>query len=635
MSDFDELFGDVTNGGGAPELTLVAMFKLVDPERALIEVDRLELFREFFRALTGIELSSGSTTFSLAWADTTQRQTIYAQDIFMDTAHRYEPARAAFSQLTVSLRGKVKVHLLTTGAYEAVAFKPDGTRIFRIANDDRIYSHLLTTPWDLSTIVTGTSISAVQAVWVDAIDLKFSADGLWVYVFKINSTVFYYAPLSVAWDVTTIGTWLSRDPGTGTNIGAGDFSSDGLNFYYLSGAGNIYKSEMSSAWNPGTMAQASTANLQWSDTTTRAVLNWWQLYFTNSGSKLWFTNFTGSIHAVGCVDLATPFSPASAIVSTFHYRTSQEIVGTAQQYMSVHIAEDGKKLFFVTASNNVRSIELEIAGDLYSVEAYPQAGIIQSVSSSIRTPSGLAQWSDLDVSECGHYMVLQYSNATNSTCVSMYTPTPWSFSSLEFLGTFSPGADCVNPSFSPDGRFFTLTVSDGSYRQWPLGQPFNVGTVVTNAQRSLNPSTGNRFNKTRLRYIKGMSKIMYFDTTEDLIYTADTELDGRLPGSSLFTSSKQQFSTTFDVLNFYMSPDGKRVIGFRNGAAPYEWSLSTPYDITTAKLEDYLSNVFTLSMHPSFMNLRNMRDFYYFNGWNAASNPSVTFKINAKPRIIL
>ena len=639
MSDFNELFGDTVGGSGAPELTLVAMFRLVDAKRALMEVDRLELFREFFRALTGVELTAESTTFELAWADTTQRREIYAQDIFMDTAHLYEPCRVLFSQMTASLRGRVKQHILSSGSYEAVAFKPDGLRIFRIASDDRIYSHVLTTAWDLSTIATGTSISPVQAVWTDAIDLKLSPDGLWVYVSKINSSIFWYAPLSVAWDITTVGTFVSRDPGVGTNISAGDFSLDGLNYYYLSGTGGIYKSELSTAWDPATMSQASTANIAWTGGT-QLTLNYHQLQFSNNGSRLWWTYYVSSVMYIACIDLATPYLPSSAIVSTFNYRAVEQFMGQAQQYMPVHIVNDGKKIFTIAGNNYVRSVELPVAGNLFSVDPYPQAGTAQVVSSSIRTPSGLAAWTDVEVSECGQYVLLLNSDASNSTCVSLYTPTPWSFSSLEFLGSFNPGAYYTNPSFSPDGRFFALIQENGSYRQWSIGQPFNVGTVLTQTARVGTFSTGSRYDKVRIRHFKGMSKMFFADFTENLIITMDTELNGAMPNSTLFTSSKQQFSIAGIIPsgwhNHYFSPDGKRIICFRNnGYSGYEFSLTTPYNITTAKTESFLQNVSTLSIQPSLMNLRNMRDFYHINATNAASNASCLVKINAKPSLIL
>lgn len=145
---------------------------------------------------------------------------------------------------------------LYVGAHSAyplteIAFKPDGTKLYFITDENKIYQYALSTPWDVST---GTlEASGTASAYLYNLSMTFKPDGTRVFIVGTNNVLYQYN-LSTPWDISTIG-YSGNSINLFAVIGRGgyyidvDFKPDGTKMYVLGKTLNeVYQCSLS-AWN--------------------------------------------------------------------------------------------------------------------------------------------------------------------------------------------------------------------------------------------------------------------------------------------------------------------------------------------------------------------------------------------------
>jgi sugar lactone lactonase YvrE len=129
----------------------------------------------------------------------------------------------------------------------AFYFKPDGTSVYIAGTSSVIRQHTLTTPWDITTLVTSSVVSSfsVASIFIPVSGLSFSSDGKKMYVVtsETGSRILYEFLLSTAWDVSTATKYVSHNIGNANNtmtstsiISALYIRPDGNNVYFINSA---------------------------------------------------------------------------------------------------------------------------------------------------------------------------------------------------------------------------------------------------------------------------------------------------------------------------------------------------------------------------------------------------------------
>ena len=168
---------------------------------------------------------------------------------------------------------------------EAIAFKPDGTKMFIAGRTgDDVNEYTLSTAFDVTTASFVDSYS-VATNEVNVTGLFFSTDGTKFYVVGTSNDTVYQYNLTTAWDVSTAGyfTFFSVNSQSTSPQGI-SFKSDGTKMYVMDVTNNtIWQYSLSTAWgvntasydsksfNVGTQA-ATGSDLAFNDTGTRLIV---------------------------------------------------------------------------------------------------------------------------------------------------------------------------------------------------------------------------------------------------------------------------------------------------------------------------------------------------------------------------
>ena len=136
----------------------------------------------------------------------------------------------------------------------AIFFKSDGTVLYIGNAAGNIFAYGLSTPWDVSTGYRPADSSVTTDATSFANALAFKPDGTRVYQSNRDGNLYQW-DMSTAWDITTIGsgtTFAIPRPTTGQGL---FFSPDGTQFWVTNqetAGTNLYQYTMSTAWDIST-----------------------------------------------------------------------------------------------------------------------------------------------------------------------------------------------------------------------------------------------------------------------------------------------------------------------------------------------------------------------------------------------
>lgn len=202
-------------------------------------------------------------------------------------------------------------------------FKPDGTRFYSAnLTDDEVGEYILSTAWDVSTMSPQTPIAnyviSLSANVTSLDDVEFSSDGTKMIVTDIGA-----APrlktfdLSTAWDVTTATYNSSKTYNTTFSIAGIRFSPDGLTLYIVGSSTNkIHIATLTTAYDISTITSVTDSASSFDSTSENAQPE--AIDFNSNGTKMYILGTTSNDNIYQYTSGATNYSQTIDL-STGHY----------------------------------------------------------------------------------------------------------------------------------------------------------------------------------------------------------------------------------------------------------------------------------------------------------------------------
>lgn len=133
-------------------------------------------------------------------------------------------------------------------------FDSEGTRMFVLKSDNKIYSHVLKSPWNLSTASYENEKFDLNSQDTMARGMFFSSNGKKMYVVGADTLRIYSYTLSIPWKISTaiydnVNLYIGDQENLPTDL---CFSFDGTKMYVVSNNDNLYCYELSIPWDIST-----------------------------------------------------------------------------------------------------------------------------------------------------------------------------------------------------------------------------------------------------------------------------------------------------------------------------------------------------------------------------------------------
>lgn len=186
---------------------------------------------------------------------------------------------------------------IPTGTINAngIAFKPDGTVVYTMSNDDTVRQQTLSTPWDISTHGSVTaSFTTNQTNNHAPLDLTFKPDGTRIWICNQGNGNIAVYDLTTAWDISTAsystffdfeGSIVYRRGTTGI-----EFKPDGTECFVMDSATDtVRRFALNTAWDiTSGFSSTSPTSINLRLSTTANETRPMGLHFSNDGKKIYF-----------------------------------------------------------------------------------------------------------------------------------------------------------------------------------------------------------------------------------------------------------------------------------------------------------------------------------------------------------
>lgn len=203
-------------------------------------------------------------------------------------------------------------------------FKPDGTRFYSAnLTDDEVGEYILSTAWDVSTMSPQTPIAnyviSLSTNVASLDDVEFSSDGTVMVVTEIGASPRLKTfDLSTAWDVTTATYNSSKTYNTTFSIAGIRFSPDGLTLYIVGDSTTkVHIATLTTAYDISTISSV-TANDSTSFDPTSQNANPVAVDFNSDGTKMYILGNSGNDNIYQYTSGTTNYSQTIDL-STGHY----------------------------------------------------------------------------------------------------------------------------------------------------------------------------------------------------------------------------------------------------------------------------------------------------------------------------
>ena len=477
-----------------------------------------------------------------------------------------------------------------------MAFSNDGAKMFVVGDfENAIYEYTLTTPFDVST---ATSIDSFDVSGQDGFptSMAFSNDGLKMFVVGSDADAIYEYTLPTPFNFTSAAhTYSFSVLGQESSPRGMAFSNDGAKMFVIGDIGNdINKYTLRT---PFDLSTATSTNVAFSVLHQESSPT--GMAFSNDGTKMFVVGSSGaainrytlsSTHPIRITESAPPTFVSSGLDLTTGALTitfSETIDATNVDAAKIHIRESGNytgggitlaagypgtKTDASTISFTLTEQHRDTVAELDAPELTIDPGAVQDifgnlivgtfdVSTATHVHSFLV--SDQDAAPTG----MAFSN--NGTKMFVvgdfeddiyeYTLTaPFNVANATFVDSFDVSEQDENPTgmaFSNDGlKMFVVGYQKNNINEYTLDTPFNVSTVTTPVHS---------FNVTR---------------------------QGTNPQGMAFSN---------DGLKMFVVDDGSQ----KNDISVY--SLTAPFNVTTASFADVVFHILTEETAPRGMAFSN------------------------------
>ena len=446
----------------------------------------------------------------------------------------------------------------------------DGKKMFIVgSNSDSIIEYALTTPFSISSAYwTGVTFD-VSAQTATPVTIKFNSDGMKVYIYG-NSKLHEYS-MTTAYNLSTASFTSSIDvPAYGNVIlshtGSHMYSASSyfMKQYLSDGTAHVPVVSVASgdAWvfdKTSIIDDSTTLNVGFSQA----------MSMSSDGTKLYGINSRNLIQ----YSLSTPYDIGTATFSS----TFDVYSRIDNKYArSVEISSDGSKIYVGQYDDDkIYQFTMSTPYSLSTISSYPTHNIYIGNSE--------LDMQDMTLSHDGKKMFIVGSNS--DSVIEYVLSTPNNIASAYWTGvTFDVSAQTSTPvtiKFSSDGMKFHV-YGNSKLHEYSMTTAYNLSTATFTSSIDV-PAYGNVTLSHTGLYMYSASS--YFIKQ----YIADGSAHVPVvPVSSgdawVFDNANivhLQDNTNVPVYNFTLSSDGTKLYGI-NSRSLIQYSLSTPYDITTA-----------------------------------------------------
>lgn len=221
-------------------------------------------------------------------------------------------------------------------------FKPDGTKLYMVGFNDRVYPYTMSTAWDLSS-ATYDNVSFLQGDDGPQ-GVYFSNDGTRMYIAGTSQDKIFQYTLSTPWLVTSASFVNSRlISGVDTSINDLWFKPDGTKMYMI-GAQNdfVYELDLNTAWDITTLT----------DNGVRLSVagqngNMGGMFIKDDGTQM-FISGNAVNQKVFQYTFATPWDLSTLSYDTVSYSTATE----DNAPVDVFFKSDGSKMYILGIEND-------------------------------------------------------------------------------------------------------------------------------------------------------------------------------------------------------------------------------------------------------------------------------------------
>jgi len=443
---------------------------------------------------------------------------------------------------------------LQEGNPTGLFFKPDGSKMYICGSSgDDVNEYDLSIPWLVSsaTPLQTFSVSAQETV---PAGLFFKPDGTKMYVVGRTGVDINEYDLSTAWDVSS-ASYVQNFSVSTEEAEPNDifFKPDGTKMYICGSSGDdVNEYSLSSAWDISTASYVQNFSVSTEELTPTG------LSFTSNGAKMYICGDSGD--DINEYDLSTAWD-----ISTASYVQNFSVASQNNSPQAIFFLPIGAGFYFVGDSG----------GTPDTVFQYVIGGF--SITAEEATPT------DVFFKPDGTKM---YVIGTTGDDVNEYSlSSAWDITTASYVQNFSVGAQETQPNglfFKPDGtKMYVVGITGDDVNEYDLSSAWDISTAsyvqVFSVAAQDNQPNGIFFKPDGTKmYISGVSN--------DDIYEYDL--------SSAWDVSSASYLQTYggagtglnneNPQSLFFKPDGTKMYVYTTTRFVKEFSLSTPWDISSA-----------------------------------------------------
>ena len=445
-------------------------------------------------------------------------------------------------------------------------FKPDGTKMYMVGDiNNSVYQYSLSTSWDVSTASYDSVSFSIGSQETLPTGIFFKPDGSKMYISGQGGDDLNQYSLSTAWDIST----ASYDNKTlllnqSTNPYGCFFKPDGTKFYSVDAASNtVYQYSLSTAWDVSTGSYDS-VSFSVSTQETAATL----LYLNDTGSIMYVGGqITDSLYEY---TLSTAWDVSTSTYSgTSFSLASQEIAPSG-----IFFKPDGTKMYMVGLGND-------------TIYQYSTALNTASLDLSSGSVFEITPTSDIQVGLSNPAASGTVSQATlllDGGIASGYELSQLSYDNKSFSGV-SQDAVIRGNFFKPDGtKMYLAGDTNDTIYQYSLSTAWDVSTASYDSKSYNVTQSGGLY----IFYIKpDGTKMYYTGVSNDTVYQYSLSTAWDISTASYDSKSFSLASQDTIPVGCSFNNDGTKfyTTGLTNYRI-YQYSLSTPWDISTASYDN-------------------------------------------------
>ncbi len=526
-----------------------------------------------------VDTASFADSYSIASQDTNPRDVAFSPDgtrMFMvgnakDRVYQYSLS-VPWDVTTASYTGDSHSVRSQDDFSQGLAFSPDGTRMFVVgAENDRVSQYDLSDPWNVTSAShTGDSSKVTSQANIPA-DITFSPDGTRMFMVGVADDRVYQYTLTTPWNITTASyDDISHDISQDIDSTGVAFSPDGSKMFVTGYDKNrVYQYSLSDPWNVATVSYDDfSLDISSQDTNPEDVA------FSPDGTRMFVVGRAGtavSQYDMGAVlpvtvsiDTTPPRLASAEYDSPTITITFSENIASDIDYAKIHIRDAARPSGGITIHDIATK---SLAGDTIT------ATLDRSQHAAI---SGMS--SPWLVIEPGAVRDPSYNNLAGTGDVKTAT-----FTSGDLHRTTSQDSSPQGVAFSTDGtKMFVVGTEYSRVYRYMLSTPWDI-TTASHTSGDYHDISQDDLPED-VAFSTDGTKMFVVGSRNDRVYQYGLSDPWNITSAS-FTSgdSHSVRSQEAQPSDLAFSPDGRNmfVVGINHDTV-FQYSLSTPWDITTA-----------------------------------------------------